>query len=107
MSLVRDKNTTKKRNTQMTRKDYIKIAEALNEATKRHMRTHDGLMFSEHNLLTLIVNELSEVFANDNPRFNLGRFEDAVKLPVLIEFEDEDAVDRLEAVMDEYRKAVA
>jgi signal transduction histidine kinase len=107
MSLVREKNTTKKRNTQMTRKDYIKIAEALNAATADHAQKFCELTIGEQRLMTRIVNELSEVFANDNPRFNLGRFEDAVKLPVLIEFEDEDAVDRLEAAMDEYRKAVA
>ena len=92
----------------MTRKDYIKIAEALNEATGRHQRKFGHLSTGELKLMTLIVNELSEVFANDNPNFSLSRFEDAVKLPVLIEFEDEsDAVDKLEAAMDEYRKAVA
>jgi hypothetical protein len=112
MSLVREKNTTKKEDTQMTRKDYIKIAEALNAAAKRHSSKEYGLSLEANRLFTLIVNELSLTFADDNPRFSLGRFEKAVtgfdNIKLAAEqTEKPDAVDRLEVAMDEYRKAVA
>ena len=60
-------------------------------------------------MFTLILNEMSEMLSNDNPRFHLHRFEKAVcaDLSSIPETAKPDAVDKLEAAMDEYRKAVA
>lgn len=90
----------------MTRKDYQAIADALNAAHERHSRKEFGLSLESNRLFTLIVNELSETFAADNPRFNLGRFEKAITGFDNVKLAAEQT-DKLEAAMDEYRKAVA
>ena len=62
----------------MTRKDYQAIADALNRAAERHSNREFGLSLESNRLFTLIVNELSLMFADDNPKFSLGRFEKAI-----------------------------
>ena len=66
----------------MTRKDYIKIAAALNSAVKRHQGSREMLSFNEHRLFTLIVNEMSDTLVRDNSAFRLGTFEAAVSAGV-------------------------
>jgi hypothetical protein len=51
----------------MTRKDYIATAEILKYASNK---THPAL-FSK------IVNDFAEMFAVDNPRFDVNRFHEA------------------------------
>jgi hypothetical protein len=51
----------------MTRKDYIATAEILKFASDK---THPAL-FSK------IVNDFAEMFAKDNPRFDVNRFHEA------------------------------
>jgi hypothetical protein len=51
----------------MTRKDYIATAEILKYASNK---THPAL-FSK------IVNDFAEMFAKDNPRFDVVRFHEA------------------------------
>jgi len=51
----------------MTRKDYVAVAEILNYASDK---THPAL-FSK------IVNDFAEMFAVDNPRFDITRFHKA------------------------------
>jgi hypothetical protein len=51
----------------MTRKDYVATAEILKFASDK---THPAL-FSK------IVNDFAEMFAKDNPRFDVNRFHEA------------------------------
>ena len=51
----------------MTRKDYIATAEILNYMSNK---THPAL-FSK------VVNDFAEMFAKDNPRFDVVRFHEA------------------------------
>ena len=51
----------------MTRKDYVATAEILKYASNK---THPAL-FSK------IVNDFAEMFAVDNPRFDVNRFHEA------------------------------
>ena len=57
----------KGRNKMMTRKDYVATAEILKYASNK---THPAL-FSK------IVNDFAEMFAKDNPRFDVSRFHEA------------------------------
>lgn len=53
----------------MTRKDYVSTAEilwAIRHAVTPEIHSH-------------LVNEFAEMFANDNPRFDRSRFEQASK----------------------------
>lgn len=56
----------------MTRKDYVATAEILNYASTK---THPAL-FSK------MVNDFAEMFAKDNPRFDVVRFHEASNLKV-------------------------
>ena len=51
----------------MTRKDYVATAEILKYASNK---THPAV-FSK------IVNDFAEMFAKDNPRFDVNRFHEA------------------------------
>ena len=51
----------------MTRKDYVSTAEILKYASDK---THPALF-------TKIVNDFAEMFAKDNPRFDVVRFREA------------------------------
>ena len=51
----------------MTRKDYISTAEILNYMSNK---THPAL-FSK------VVNDFAEMFAKDNPRFDVNKFHEA------------------------------
>jgi hypothetical protein len=51
----------------MTRKDYVATAEILNYASNK---MHPAL-FSK------VVNDFAEMFAKDNPRFDVSRFHEA------------------------------
>ena len=51
----------------MTRKDYVSVAEILNYASDK---THPAV-FSK------MVNDFAEMFAVDNPRFDVTRFHEA------------------------------
>lgn len=72
----------------MTKKDYILIAGALNEGTRRHVRKFGRLSTGEKRLFTLIANEISEVLQRDNPRFSLGSFEEATFKGLGIDIDD-------------------
>ena len=103
----------------MTRKDYIKIAEALNVGLKTFARQHKGQITpSEHDLFIAIHNEITAALTRDNSSFDFARFDMAVyagtKETVRIKFAGDDLVqaareqhNKLTAAMDEYRKAVA
>ena len=65
----------------MTKKDYIKIAEVL---TKNRMpsflyrQMNDPQTQYNNDVIKCIVNDLCEVFAEDNSRFDADRFKQAV-----------------------------
>ena len=65
----------------MTNKDYIKIAEVL---TKNRMpsflyrQMNDPQTQYHNDVIKCIVNDLCEVFAEDNSRFDADRFKQAV-----------------------------
>ena len=58
----------------MTRKDYIATAEILNYASNK---MHPAL-FSK------VVNDFAEMFAKDNPRFDVNRFHEASNYTVKV-----------------------
>jgi hypothetical protein len=58
----------------MTRKDYIATAEILNYASNK---MHPAL-FSK------VVNDFAEMFAKDNPRFDVSRFHEASNYTVKV-----------------------
>ena len=58
----------------MTRKDYIATAEILNYASNK---MHPAL-FSK------VVNDFAEMFAKDNPRFDVSRFHEASNYKVKV-----------------------
>ena len=58
----------------MTRKDYVSTAEILNYASNK---MHPAL-FSK------VVNDFAEMFAKDNPRFDVNRFHEASNYKVKV-----------------------
>jgi len=58
----------------MTRKDYVATAEILNYASNK---MHPAL-FSK------VVNDFAEMFAKDNPRFDVSRFHEASNYKVKV-----------------------
>ena len=56
----------------MTKKDYIKIAKAIN---KRWRDKHNER--EEYAVISSIIKELGKVFKADNPRFNSEKFRNA------------------------------
>jgi hypothetical protein len=58
----------------MTRKDYVSTAEILNYASNK---MHPAL-FSK------VVNDFAEMFAKDNPRFDVSRFHEASNYKVKV-----------------------
>ena len=58
----------------MTKKDYELIAEGLKNAF--YKASHDGVMLSEVQR-KYVVDNISELLANDNPRFDYTKFEQA------------------------------
>lgn len=58
----------------MTRKDYVATAEILNYASNK---MHPALF-------TKVVNDFAEMFAKDNPRFDVTRFHEASNYKVKV-----------------------
>lgn len=58
----------------MTRKDYVKLAEAIRECA-RAVEAHPGC--SPEMVLVRVADEIGDVLAADNPRFDRERFERA------------------------------
>ena len=58
----------------MTRKDYIATAEILNYASNK---MHPALFAK-------VVNDFAEMFAKDNPRFDVSRFHEASNYKVKV-----------------------
>jgi hypothetical protein len=58
----------------MTRKDYIATAEILNYASNK----------MHPSLFAKVVNDFAEMFAKDNPRFDVNRFHEASNYKVKV-----------------------
>jgi hypothetical protein len=58
----------------MTRKDYVATAEILNYASNK---MHPALFAK-------VVNDFAEMFAKDNPRFDVSRFHEASNYKVKV-----------------------
>jgi hypothetical protein len=58
----------------MTRKDYVSTAEILNYASNK---MHPALFAK-------VVNDFAEMFAKDNPRFDVTRFHEASNYKVKV-----------------------
>lgn len=59
----------------MTKKDYIKIAAVLRDA--HEVAFAAGEINAGEKTFTRIINGLTRIMIDDNPRFNLRRFEEA------------------------------
>ena len=64
----------------MTRKDYIKFAKVFKKAFKENSDTKENKNFSNltDNIIGIMLNEVIEIFENDNPRFCQDTFRDAI-----------------------------
>lgn len=65
----------------MTRKDYIRTAEILQNAiqhSKNELEMNSKEMFFAQESVQFIAEQFAEFFANDNPRFNEEKFFNAV-----------------------------
>jgi len=58
----------------MTKKDYVKIAEVLNDCWKHYENDPESKYFVE-----ILINDFARMLQNDNSRFNWVRFENACK----------------------------
>ena len=61
----------------MTRKDYVKIAKAINGSTSLNLS--DEIVLKNH-----LISELCVIFEEDNPNFNPSIFKDACNKHLLV-----------------------
>ena len=64
----------------MTRKDYIKFAKVFKKAFKENSDTKENKNFSNltDNIIGIMLNEVIEIFENDNSRFCEETFRQAI-----------------------------